>query len=164
MPLKECANHHLFNGDKYGDTCPHCGLTLAPPPDEKEKSPEQINDELRLKENERVCGWLVCIRGVNEGKSYPIKSGKNFIGAADTMDIQILGDRYVDYSRHATIVYDPKKAETVLLPGESMGLVYLEQNAVYASKKLDPYARIDIGETTLLFVPFCGEYFNWEQN
>ena len=162
MPLRECANHHLFNGNKYGDTCPHCGLTIANPDPEKEKTPEEIEQEIFLHKSERVCGWLVCVQGINEGKSYLIKSGKNFIGSADNMDIQIVGDRYIDRSCHAVIVFDPQRAQTVLLPGESANLVYLEQSAVYESQRLDPYARIDLGETTLLFVPFCGEFFNWE--
>ena len=162
MPLRECENHHLFNGDKYGDTCPYCGLKVNAPEEEKEKTPEQLAEEIRIRESERVCGWLVCVEGINEGKSYVIKAGKNFIGSAADMDIRIEGDRFVDRARHASVVYDPKRVETMLLPGESMGLVYLEQNAVFEPRRLDPYARIDVGETTLLFIPFCGEHFSWE--
>lgn len=160
MPLRECVNHHMFNGDKYGDICPHCGVKIAETMEEK--TPEEIEENKRMKKLRRVCGWLVCIKGENEGEAYPIRSGKNFIGSGDDMDIQIVDDRYVDKYRHGVIVFDPKKTETMLLPGESKGLIYLEQNAIYATKKLDPFAQIEIGESVFLFVPFCGEHFSWD--
>ena len=33
--------------------------------------------------------------GPRQGKGYKVKSGKNFVGRADDMDIQILGIRFV---------------------------------------------------------------------
>ena len=39
------------------------------------------------------------------------------------MDIQILGDNEISRRNHAVIVFDPKKRETVLLPGDANGIV-----------------------------------------
>ena len=41
------------------------------------------------------------------------------------------------------------------------GLVFLNEEEVDAPIELAPYDRIEIGNTQLLFVPFCGEKFQW---
>ena len=77
------------------------------------------------------------------------------------MDIQILGDNEISRRNHAVIVFDPKKKETVLLPGDSNGLVYLNESAVYVPKPLNPYDKIELGKSIFLFIPFCGNNFMW---
>ncbi|MCL2343187.1 MAG: FHA domain-containing protein [Firmicutes bacterium] len=162
MPLGECANHHKYNKDKYGDTCPICGL-VTKKAKEDGKTPEEIEAMLKIPEGQYVCAWLVCIEGINKGRSYLIHPGKNFLGSGDDMDIQILGDDKVDRYRHAVLAYDEKSLRTVLLPGESKGLAYLEGAAVYAPKHLDAYMRIEVGNSKFLFLPFCGKEFDWNK-
>ena len=160
MPLGECANRHMYNKDKHGDTCPICGL-VSKKSKEDGLTAEEIAKMLELPKEEYVCAWLVCIDGVNKGRSYPVHPEKTFVGSGDDMDIQILGDDKVDRYRHAVIVYDGKKREFVLLPGESASLTYLEGVAVYAPKVLSSHARIEIGESKFIFLPFCGEQYDW---
>lgn len=109
-----------------------------------------------------MCGWIVCIQGPRQGKDYKIRSGKNFIGRADDMDIQILGDNKISRRNHGVIVFDPKKKETVLLPGDSNGLVYHNEAAVYTPTILGAYDLIEMGDSKFVFVPFCGDNFMWE--
>ncbi len=97
-------------------------------------------------------------------EGYEIKSGKNFMGRADDMDIQVLGDNKISRRNHGVIVFDPKKKETVLLPGESNGIVYHNDAAVYTPTVLNPYDVIEMGDSKFVFVPFCGENFMWENN
>ena len=104
----------------------------------------------------------MCIEGARQGKDYKVRDGKNFIGRADDMHIQILGDNQIARRNHAIIVFDKKKKETVLLPGDSSGLTYLNNEAVYVPTPLNPYDVIEIGESQFLFVPFCGEHFMWD--
>ena len=160
MPLGKCANKHTYNKDKYGDTCPICGL-VSRKANEEGKTKEEIEAMLKCPEDKYVCAWLVCIDGINKGRSYPIHPGKNFIGSGDDMDIQILGDDTVDRYRHTVLVFDEKTQKTTLLPGESVGLVYWESSAVYAPKVLDAYAKIEIGGCRFMFAPFCGDCFQW---
>lgn len=109
MPLLECDNGHLFNGDKYGDTCPNCGLKVSEKKEqEREKTPEELAEELYVSEQSYVCGWLVCIHGANKGRAYEIHPGKNFIGSSDKMDIRVLGDQRIEKFNHASISYDAK--------------------------------------------------------
>jgi len=162
MPLGKCANKHTYNQDKYGDTCPICGL-VSRKAKEEGKTKEEIEAMLKLPEEKYVCAWLVCIEGINKGRSYPIHPGKNFLGSGDDMDIQILGNDKVDRYRHATLAFDDKTLMTTIFPGESQGLVYLESAAVYGPKTLDAFAKIEIGNSILMFVPFCGEPFHWSR-
>lgn len=78
------------------------------------------------------------------------------------MDIQILGDNEITRRNHAVIVYDPKKKETVLLPGDSNGIVYLAENAVYGPTVLKEYDKIEMGQSKFVFIPFCGNNFDWQ--
>lgn len=162
--LIRCQNGHLFSSRRYGTVCPYCNIETNTK--EKQatgtKSEEKIEELLFLQETAPVCGWIVCISGPRQGKDYQIRSGKNFIGRADDMDIQILGDNKISRRNHGVIVFDPKKKETVLLPGDSNGIVYLNDAAVYTPMPLASYDTIEMGESKFVFVPFCGENFMWE--
>ena len=124
---------------------------------------EALEELLLAQEEIPVCGWLVCISGPRQGKDYKIRSGKNFIGRADDMDIQILGDNKISRRNHGVVVFDPKKRQTVLLPGDSNGLVYHNEAAVYTPTVLDSYDVIEMGDSRFVFVPFCGDNFMWEE-
>ena len=51
-----------------------------------------------------------------------------------------------------------------ILPGDTNGLVYLNGEAVYLPHPLSAYDVIEMGESTFLFVPFCGEHYMWEDD
>lgn len=165
MSLVRCPNGHMFSARRYGTICPYCNMETKQK-EKAEKPPQDFDVEMELLEDpiEPVCGWLVCVEGARPGKDYRIKSGKNFIGRGDGMDIQILGDNKISRTNHAIIVYDPKKRNTVLLPGDSSGLTYLENEAVYVPTELAPYVVIEIGRSKFVFLPFCGENFEWNED
>ena len=154
--LIRCQNGHLFSAIRYGTVCPYCNIET----ETKEKKEtgmlgEEALEELLLTgETAPVCGWIVCVSGPRQGKDYKIRSGKNFIGRADDMDIQILGDNKISRRNHGVLVFDPKKQETVLLPGDSNGIVYHNNAALYTHVTLEPYDTIEIGESQFVFVPF----------
>ncbi len=109
-----------------------------------------------------VVGWLVCVEGADRGRDYRIRSEKNAVGRSESMDICIAGDETVSRSDHAFVVYDPKKNIFRIQAGSSRGLVYLNGEEVVASEEMKAYDRIEFGESAFLFVPFCGEAFQWE--
>ena len=163
MPLLECDNGHLFNGDKYGDTCPNCGLKVSEKKEqEREKTPEELAEELYVSEQSYVCGWLVCIHGANKGRAYEIHPGKNFIGSSDKMDIRVLGDQRIEKVNHASISYDAKDRSTMLMPGDSSGMVYCQEQAVYLPTLLEPFHIIELGQSRFIYAPLCGSGFSWE--
>ena len=56
----------------------------------------------------------------------------------------------------------PSRCRTVLLPGDSNGLVYHNEAAVYTPTILGAYDLIEMGDSKFVFVPFCGDNFMWE--
>lgn len=108
-----------------------------------------------------VVGWLVCIIGPDKGRDYRIRSERNFIGRSEKMDICINGDEEISRENHAIISYSPKKRLFRIYPGDSRGLVYLNDEEVIGAEELNPYDLIEMGKTKLMFIPFCGERFEW---
>jgi len=160
--LKRCTNGHMFSTRRYGTVCPYCNMET----DTQERKETGVVDTdiesiISYGDVAPVCGWIVCVDGPRRGKDYKIRDGKNFVGRADDMDIQILGDVQISRRNHAVIVYDKKKNETVLLPGDANGIAYINGDACYVPTTLGAYDMIDMGESRFLFVPFCGEHFMW---
>ena len=90
------------------------------------------------------------------------EKGKNFVGRGDDMDIQILGDNEIDRKNHTIIVYDDKKLNTMILPGDSSGLAYLNDEPVYVPTELKAYDIISMGKSRFVFVALCGTNFSWD--
>ena len=158
-PIETCPDGHKYNSNKYGDTCPICGKKLDPP--EEDLTPEEIEELAYQDKLEWACGWLVCVKGPNKGRDYKIKDGKNFIGSSSVMDIQIIGDRRIEKRNHAVILYDAKDKKTMLLPGESRGMVYLQEKAVFKPTDVEKFNKIELGESIFVYAPLCGDDFNW---
>jgi len=161
MSLVRCPSGHVYNAIRYGKICPYCKMKLNE--EEGTDKPEGFEPpvEILMEEIRPVCGWLVCVTGARVGMDYRIHNGKNFIGRGDDMDIQIMGDNEINRKNHAVIVYDAKNRNNVLLPGDSEGLVYLNDNAVYVPTKVEAYDTIELGKSRFLFIPLCGENFEW---
>lgn len=111
---------------------------------------------------EPVVGWMVCLNGSHFGESFPLKSGRNFIGRSSRMDIILDSDNAVSRERHAIIIYEPKSRIFIAQPGDSRELFYLNDKVVLNNEQIKAYDRFTIGKTELLFVPLCGEDFTWD--
>jgi len=164
MSLKRCPEGHLFSTRKYGGICPYCNKAVRLG-SETEDAQGDYNDSMPyigdLEVLNPVTGWLVCIDGPSKGRDYKIFTEKNFVGRSDGMDIQILGDNHIAKRNHAVFVYDPKKRKTLILPGDSQGLVYVNDEAVYTPLELNEYDTVELGKSKFLFIPLCGENFEW---
>ena len=168
MSLTRCPEGHLFSPRRYGNICPYCNKTVRLTKDNVSgDDPDNYNDNMPylgdLEVMEPVTGWIVCIEGPAKGRDYKILSEKNFIGRSEDMDIQILGDNHIAKKNHAVLVYDPKKRKTLILPGDSQKLVYLNDETVYVPMELTAYDVLELGKSKFLFVPLCGEHFEWEE-
>ncbi|MGN0370217.1 MAG: FHA domain-containing protein [Butyrivibrio sp.] len=113
-------------------------------------------------QTEPVVGWLVCVKGESIGESFNLKAGKNAIGRGGGMDVMLAKERSVSRDKHAVITYEPKKKNFFIQPGESSGLVYLNDELLMSFSQLTAYDSIQLGEAVFKFVPFCGESFIWE--
>ena len=156
-----CPDGHMYSARSHGNVCPYCSKTVAlssKPIIEDDPDAAYLDG---LEVMDPVTGWLVCIDGPSKGRDYRIRSEKNFVGRSDGMDIQILGDNNISRKNHAVIVYDPKAKKTLLLPGDSHGLVYYEGEAIFGPVELKSHDTIELGKSKFLFVPLCGDHFGW---
>lgn len=106
-------------------------------------------------------GWLVALGGAHIGQDFRLKVGKNFIGRDTQMDIALTGDKSVSRNRHAIVVYEPKQHLYLAQPGDSSGLLYRNNEVVLSPVKLEAYDMLTVGDINLLFMPLCGDRFNW---
>jgi hypothetical protein len=111
-----------------------------------------------------VVGWLVCVEGPDKGRDFRIHTERNNIGRDAKQQrggIIIPGDGSISGAKHAVISYNPKNHRFNLIPGDGRGITYLNDEELLTAQPLSAYDRIEMGKTTLIFVPFCGERFTW---
>jgi hypothetical protein len=108
-----------------------------------------------------VVGWLVCLEGPDRGRDFRLHSEKNFIGRSSNMDVAIEGDDTVSREKHGVIIFDPKKLAFWVLPGDASGLVYVNGEIVHSPTQINADDKLEIGQSKLVLVPFCGPKFNW---
>lgn len=113
---------------------------------------------------EPVVGWLVCIKGAQQGASFPLIGGRNRIGRAADMDVVLPSDQEISRNTHCVITFDPASEAFYLQSGESRGLTYLNGELLLAPQPLKAHDQIRAGATTLLFVPLCGAQFHWSDH
>lgn len=135
-----------------------------------QKSVEEDDDDMgktvRYYDNtmgvEPAVGWLVGLTGSAFGQSFTLKSGRNFIGRGQDMDVVLSGDNSVSRNKHAIVVYEPKSRMFIAQPGESRELFYVNDKVVLNNEQLNKNDVLLIGETKLMFIPCCDEKFCWE--
>lgn len=108
-----------------------------------------------------VVGWLVCIEGPARGSDYRIRDGYNYIGRAEHMDICIRGDNTIGRERHALIAYDQEERIFFFGPADGKSIVRLNGKMVMNPQEIKLHDVLTVGTTKLLFVPLCGEGFDW---
>ena len=110
-----------------------------------------------------VVGWLVSVKGVYYGKSFPLRSGINRIGRSAEYEVPLIKDKSVSREVVLKIVYDPKKNAFSALPGEN-AMCYINENYIYEKMDLQGLESIELGDTEengFIFVPLCGSNFSW---
>lgn len=108
-----------------------------------------------------VVGWLVCVDGPDRGNDFRIRTGYNHIGRAEHMDICIRGDMQISREKHAMIAYDDQEKLFFFGPSGGRNLVRINGKMVMAPTELHPYDTVTVGSSKLVFVPLCGDKFDW---
>lgn len=110
-----------------------------------------------------VVGWLVVIDGPGKGNFRPVFPGSNTLGRLSSQRIPIdFGDDTISGEKQAFLVYDARKRHFQLVPNlEKSNLIHLNESAVLSNTELKAKDRLTVGQTTLLFMPLCGEDFDW---
>ena len=187
MRLEKCKKGHFYDAEKYA-SCPHCSAEARENGDqtrtmeldnnaealarqafkENERSAEddqtvwiQMGKNSEGKENPLVVGWLVCVKGENYGKGYPLKAAKNYSGRYPENDVVLSGEKTVSRAKHAVLTYEPKENIFLIQPGESSELVYLNEKVVLTPEILKKNDIISVGEAQLMLIPYCDDQFTW---
>ena len=108
-----------------------------------------------------VVGWLICMTGTEKGKDYRLHSEKNFVGRGTSMDVILIDDKTIARDKHCSIQYDPK-GNTFYVSPENGNITYMNDKLIDSPVELKDGDEITIGETRLMFVPFCKEERTWE--
>lgn len=130
-------------------------------PDDDGKTVSIFNYDHMEGTSRPTVGWLVCVKGMYEGRDFPLKSGCNFIGRDGDMDVCLSGERTVARNRHAAIIYEPKQNIFLVRPGESRELFYLEGEVVLEPKRMKKNDVMEVGNISLMLIPCCDENFVW---
>jgi hypothetical protein len=111
---------------------------------------------------EPVVGWLVVIDGPGRGQSLKLGYGVNTIGRGPDARVSLdFGDEEISRSGHAMLTYDTKGRKFYIQHGGAANLTYLGDVPVLQPHEIKGREIIGIGNTRLIFVPFCGPDFEW---
>lgn len=190
MNLIRCEQGHFYDADAFVN-CPHCngttaveeevGVTVAKEPTIANTVPlaakldEAINNAKGEEDEgqktigfysasvgtEPVVGWLVCVEGQHYGADFALKTGRNFIGRAGNMDVVLDKDKAISREKHAVVLFEPRNNIFLVQPGDSRELFYVNGDVVLSAQEIKAYDKISLGETTLIFIPFCNSEVNW---
>ncbi len=135
-----------------------------PQPVQEASAPQHTASDTDDERNQNpTVGWLVCTKGASCGKTFPLREGRNFIGARSDMDIVLSKEDKVSDRKHAVITYVPKQNRYVAQQGSARELYYVNGEAVLQNVPLKEKDVIEIGQASFLFVPLCGNVFQWDK-
>ena len=109
-----------------------------------------------------VVGWLVCIKGPNQGMEFRLHSDYNYAGSLKG-DIIIPNDPKISREKHMMITYDPTDRNFYIAPASGANIIRLNDKALIGGgQQLKNYDIVKTGDSTFMFIGFCGENFGWE--
>ncbi len=113
--------------------------------------------------NVPVVGWLVILKGPGAGNAVSLGYGLNSVGRGTDQRVSLnFGDEKISRGIQFSIAYDPKGRKFFVQNGSAQNLTYLNGSPVLAPLEVEADAVIEVGDTTLRFLPLCGENFDWE--
>lgn len=110
-----------------------------------------------------ITGWLVVLKGLGRGRSLPLGYGIHPIGRAEDQRVSVrFGDKKISRRSHLEISYDGKGRTFYLAPGRGSTFGYLNGKPVLQPSLLSGGDLIVVGDTELVFIPFCSPDFDWQ--
>ncbi len=188
MKLKRCEYGHYYDPSKYS-SCPHCEVrdkqetTMALydeapqenaaweqqaqqaggyAPGQEDDPPTMASYAKDSAVTQPPVGYLICLRGAARGQDFRLHAQRNTIGRSSAMDVCIKGDLGISRETNAVLSYNPRARSFHLIPGEGKSIVYVSGQEVMTPVQLKGGEIIEIGDTSLVFLPVCGPGFDWE--
>ena len=115
---------------------------------------------------EPAVGWLVCIEGVDKGRSFRLVKGNNSIGRpgnGKNYAVSLTDQAISRKGACGVIVYNEKSNQFFITPGDLTANInpYLNDEILLSPKLLTPRSVLEIAGDVLVFVPFCCDKFKW---
>ena len=130
---------------------------------QKDTQPSKESAEKADGMDDPVVGWLAIVEGPGKGKAMQLGYGSNPIGRGETPRVKLnFGDDQISRGGHAIVTYDLRGRKFYVQHGEGTNLTYLNDEPVLIPIELPALSHISIGNTTLRFVPLCGDVFDWQ--
>lgn len=109
-----------------------------------------------------VVGWLVVVKGPGRGQAVRIGSEWNSIGRDPDQRICLnFGDNHISRRNHARLNYEPLARKFAITVGDGINSTYVRGENLLGPTEIKAGDRIRMGDTELMFVPLCGESFDW---
>lgn len=177
---EKCGMH--YDDEKYS-ICPNCGRNdliddrtvslsddqFASEMDEtvniEVSLGQKIADDLTVGEHSQikgtspVVGWLVCVEGASRGRDYRLYHGWNRIGRSADMAVYIADDKHIS-KKHGAVVYD-ERSDRFYAVNDTGALTYVNGTLISEPVVLRAGDRIQLGESSFVFIPFCTEDRKW---
>ncbi len=128
---------------------------------EQEDAERTIGIFSKMKGNDYVAGWLVCVEGPEKGRDYRLYHGFNRLGRGTDMDIFVGEDPAISREGHCNVVYDAKNNQFLLAPVKG-NLIYRDGRLVQFAEQLKTGDRFTAGNSEFEFIAFCREGHTWE--
>jgi hypothetical protein len=112
---------------------------------------------------EPVVGFVIVVRGPGSGSFRPIFYGMNALGRGEDQRVSLdFGDQRISREAHAFIIYDDMERRFYIRDGGKSNLVRLNARPVMQPTELSARDILELGDTSLCFLPFCGPDFDWQ--
>ena len=113
--------------------------------------------------NDPVVGWLVITNGPGKGAGLALGKGMNTIGRGTENRVAVdFGDMSISRDKHCVVTFEPKRRVFFIHNEGGTNLTYVGDAVVLQAQQLHNGEVIQIGDTEMRFVAFCGEDFSWD--
>lgn len=126
------------------------------------------NAAVKRHHDDPVTGWLVVVAGPGRGAQVAIGEQDNHIGrgggSGDPRVVIDFGDDGLSRDNAFVIRYDPKNRKFKIILGGGKNIIYHNGKDLDAPAELCHGDLIEVSQTTLRFVAFCGADFDWAES
>ena len=167
MEIRQCAFGHFYDAS-VSPRCPYCGGREGDRAEPAVILPEMLNRPTNRDERPAhgaaspVVGWLVCLSGAERGRSRELYNGNNFIGR-DGMGRLVEAEPGLHREWTLVVTYDRRDRAFFCGLAGGREVVRLNGRPMSGTSPLSAGDRLEVGDTPLLFVPLCGEAFDWDR-
>lgn len=122
--------------------------------------PKFAMNEMMGKNHFLPAGILVVIDGLQKGMIYVLGNGDNYLYTKDN-NLYVKNEITEQIQPQASVLYDMEQNLFVLRLMDPHSDIQIGKMKLTDSVRLVPYDTILIGQDILLFVPICGDQFQW---